>query len=272
MMQHTQTHEKNKKKVRRASETSEFNEVAFESSNSSHQNNEWQNHQQRKTVPEVAMSTPSEHSMLHNRILPPLRRGSYSNSPVGYPSYPTSYPYSLPQSPNEKYGNVTPAMYRPYQPCNSPNTPGNRYSWPTFKEPREIPSTEEIPNNCPPSFGYRRRSSTSTASTDTSILTSNSQNPPDYHSSIPSNHVHIRRRISIDDLRTPIEDLQSIQFDQKNNTKPYKYTDKQAVDITSDEYEALEGLSKFHSKNTISGMHSFFFFIPFLYIFKDVSI
>ncbi|KAI8884485.1 hypothetical protein K501DRAFT_182230 [Backusella circina FSU 941] len=257
MMQHTQTHDKNKKRMRRASETNEFNEVEFDSPNGSQQNSEWQNHhqqQQRKTVPEIAMATLSENSMLHNRILPPLRRGTYSDPPVGYGNYQTNYPYSVPQSPiHEKYNPIPPAMFRSYQPRGSPlNTPEKRYSWPTFRGPQEFPFPEESPNHCPPSFGYRRRSSTSTASTDTSVLTSTSHNPSDDHSTIPSNHFHIRRRISIDDLRTPIEDLQSIQFNQKNNKKLCNYSDKQAVDITSDEYEALEGLSKFHSKNTVS--------------------
>jgi hypothetical protein len=93
---------------------------------------------------------------------------------------------------------------------------------------------------------YNRRSSTSTHSTDSGHSTSSYSQQSFGSLTDPP----IRRRISIDDLRTPIEEFKSIKLESSP-----KHNQAASVDITSDEYEALEGFSKFSKQPFISSRY-----------------
>ncbi|KAI8081815.1 uncharacterized protein B0P05DRAFT_62532 [Gilbertella persicaria] len=192
MMQHTQTHEKNKKPV----------------PSSLVQSTKRMSRGNPTLLKPEAMPDPLEgSSMVNSRTLPlPTRRASIS-TPYNTNPYPISYPHPPPPPP----------------PYGYPLSP-QQHVWPLKR------------NHYPSYYDQhlaRRRSSTSTLSVESPLISPVSCSFPQ------PKEPQVRRRISIDDLRLPIEDL------KENKTKPVY--DKQAVDITSDEYEALEGFSKFHS-------------------------
>ncbi|KAL7316535.1 Up in starvation [Mucor circinelloides] len=236
MMQHTQTHEKTKRSSSSSSSaitatksaklnqqpsrsptpikseppTSEYM-LSYPTSDYSYNNNN-----NKEDVP------PLEHSsMIDSRKLPLPRRASLTCTSTTYnlPLTSTSLMYPTPQQQQQ-------------------NTPRNRCSWPIRREPSfyQQPYQPYSAANEGYHHNARRRSSTSTLSSESTLVSPVS-------ATFPANN-HVRRRISIDDLRLPIEHLKSIQLDEKPKLD--------AVDITSDEYEALEGFSQFHTRSVVA--------------------
>jgi hypothetical protein len=282
MMQHTQTHEKNKKMVPPPSEKSSriatsahghhnVRQIPSMTPIKTESTTAWIEQQRKQSIPDLVMATssvpPLEHSsMINSRTLPlPTRRASFSayNENIAYPQ--TLPPPPLPS--NNNYRLSYPVSVGPY--CNSDypyynnNIPRNRSSWPIRREPYK----QHYPHFPPPQQHHyynrnddnyntvRRRSSTSTLSSDsTSALVT----PTTYQHPQQQQDPHIvRRRISIDDLRLPIESLRNIQVDEEKSYSNYyninnNVSNDDTVDITPDEYEALEGFSKFHSSSVVA--------------------
>jgi hypothetical protein len=228
MMQHTQTHEKNKKMVgSRSTPTSSVsgaNPVYRESTPVKSE------HQFTDRMPDLITKAPVEHaSMIDSRTLPlPTRRASMSSSPYHSSVNDMRLPYPTPFN---------------HHPLYAGDMPRNRSSWPIRREPyphsfyhqqsyQPYPTHDEYNH-------IRRRSSTSTLSSESTLVSPVS-------TAFPQQPHVARRRISIDDLRLPIEHLRDIQLDEK----PFKHYND-TVDISPDEFEALEGFSKFHTSSII---------------------
>ncbi|GAN11322.1 hypothetical protein MAM1_0545c10881 [Mucor ambiguus] len=232
MMQHTQTHEKTK----RSSSSSIHSNVK-----STKLNQEFSRSPTPiKSVPSTSQYTLSypqsdhndnnnkedvpalEHSsMVDSRKLPLPRRASLTC---------TSTTYNLPLT--------SASLMYPTPQQQLQNTPRNRCSWPIRREPSFYQQPYQPYSTASEGYHHnaRRRSSTSTLSSDSTLVSPVS-------ATFPANS-HARRRISIDDLRLPIEHLKSIQLEEKPKLD--------AVDITSDEYEALEGFSQFHTRSVVA--------------------
>jgi hypothetical protein len=239
MMQHTQTHEKNKKMV--TSRSTPTTTTAYQDSStavkSEHRFTETRHH----PMPDL-ITKPLEHSsMIDSRTLPlPTRRASMSSASY-HPTNDLRYP----------------APFN-HHPLYASDAPRNRSSWPIKREP--YPHSFYHQQSYQPYQPYpthddynrlRRRSSTSTVSSESTLASPISTVFPHQQPQVA------RRRISIDDLRLPIEDLRNIQLDEK----PFNYTSSNSnsnspridnsVDISPDEFEALEGFSKFHTSSII---------------------
>ncbi|CAO3703786.1 unnamed protein product [Rhizopus stolonifer] len=235
MMQHTQTHERKKfaalrEEVEDQAKTKKARAVLTDDhvTDSPIQIQEealpWFQQTEPYQVPPLEY-TP----MMYNRTLPPPHRRL--SIPSNTSGFYRPYPYSTSPSPVKTHFCHSSNMHFSHPPPPPPIAsdsyyrrshypPRNRSSWP-------IRSYDE--------FEPTRRSSTSTASTDSG------------HTSSPPSLTHdfaIKRRISIDALQTPIENLKTIQLDEK----PVK---KESVDITQDEYEALEAFSQFRSSSVM---------------------
>jgi hypothetical protein len=241
MMQHTQTHEKTKRTT-----TTTINNNNTSSSSITTAKSTKLNHKiERSPTPIKSESLSSEYmlersqcpisdsrkdvpalehsSMIDSRKLPLPRRAS---------STCTSTTYNLPLT-------STSLMYSTSQ-HSQQNTPRNRCSWPIRREPSFYQQSYQPYSTNESYHNVRRRSSTSTLSSESTLVSPVS-------ATFPSNiGNHVRRRISIDDLRLPIEDLKNIQLEEKPKLD--------TVDITSDEYEALEGFSQFHTKSVVAPM------------------
>ncbi|KAI8644306.1 hypothetical protein BD408DRAFT_413651 [Parasitella parasitica] len=215
MMQHTQTHEKTKRAAHSTAKSTKLNRKPKERSPTPIKSESLSSDyllEGSKDVPALDFS-----SMIDSRKLPLPRRASLTC---------TSTTYNLPLT--------SASLIYPTPQQSHQNTPRNRCSWPIrrepsfYQQPYQPYSTNESYHNT------RRRSSTSTQSSESTLAT------------FPSNlaNHNLRRRISIDDLRLPIEDLKNIQLGEKPRLD--------TVDITPDEYEALEGFSQFHSKPVIA--------------------
>ncbi|RCH97313.1 Up in starvation [Rhizopus azygosporus] len=232
MMQHTQTHDKERKKTapteavkdhsknKKARASMTDDPVTESPIQMQEERHPWV--QQRSDL----YASPFEYSsMVNNRTLPlPHRRASIS-TPVRSLGYRSPYPYSLPPSPVKTQFHHHPSHlpnYDHYYYQKPYNVPRNRSSWPIKEEYNE--------------FDQTRRSSISTVSTDSG----HSHSPPSFH----HHDFHVKRRISIDALQTPIEKLRTIQLDEKP-------LEKDAIDITQDEYEALEAFSQFHTSPVV---------------------
>lgn len=225
MMQHTQTHEKNRKSTSRAPST---NNIRGTTSSSQRMAAAPMNQVEERHIEEyISDDPPSSSSMINSRTLPlPTRRTSIST-------------YQLPNLLNSNYRASYPSAST-FSDHSYYDTPRNRASWPLKREtPYYHPYHEQHDSY----NSSRRRSSVSTVSSEASSLIS----PMSANFPIHKEPEIIRRRISIDDLRLPIEDLKNIQLEEKVSSQP-----KDAVDITSDEFEALEGFSKFHSTSIIT--------------------
>jgi hypothetical protein len=324
MMQHTQTHEKNKKiisssgeklmssntsannvhghHVRGPNQISGMTPIKSEAATTS-----WIEQQRKQSMPDLVMTTsavpPLEHSsMINSRTLPlPTRRSSFSgyNDGVVYPqpvlppppssqassAYRLSYPPSAVGGPSPYYYNYDPSPAYPYYAANAANNiPRNRSSWPVKREPYpQYYSHHHHPTQSAPYYrngnedyynSIRRRSSVSTLSSESSSNYSPTAYQPQPTSQPPQDPQIARRRISIDDLRLPIENLRNIQLDEEKSDhyKPYHQSNyastnnNDSVDITPDEYEALEGFSKFHSNSVVARdtgkivINSYFFY------------
>ncbi|KAG2195901.1 hypothetical protein INT47_002944 [Mucor saturninus] len=257
MMQHTQTHEKNKKVSPRSTNKMDTNfsaqgylaprpnatQIKTEPmSPIKTEFNCWSGRQ--GNISDLIMATsfvppPGQTSMMNSRILPlPTRRASFStHSSAPYPS--SNYRLSHPQDvPSQFYSNDV--LTKSY------NVPRNRSSWPVRRESYQSSYYAPLPVQQKDFEGYhgdlRRRSSTSTHSSESTLIS-----PAPYQ--YPRDPNIARRRISVDDLRLPIEHLKNIQLDEKNG---YSNNDSNTVDISCAEYEALEGFSKFRSNPTIT--------------------
>lgn len=251
MMQHTQTHEKSKKIApcpdakMNASTTVPVNPVPRPSMTPiKTEPNCWNG--QQGNMSDLIMATsfvppPGQSSMVNSRTLPlPTRRASfssYNNAPYPTSNYRLSHPQAVPAP-----------FYGSDVSMQAHNIPRNRSSWPSRQEtypntnyhkpplPVQYQNIEDYDND------MCRRSSTSTLSSDSTLIS------PAPHQYPQDEHI-ARRRISIDDLRLPIEHLKNIQLDEKSR---YKHYDNDTVDITCDEFEALEGFSKFHSGSVVA--------------------
>ncbi|GAA5800955.1 hypothetical protein EDC94DRAFT_586929 [Helicostylum pulchrum] len=236
MMQHTQTHEKHKKHS--TAEKDQTHGHRHSVSNESPVKSEsipWNDHQQ------LSHPTFEPSSMMSSRTLPlPTRRASFSSyGNMPYPPPPSSY----------RLSQATPHPYCIDPSMQAHNIPRNRSSWPIKREPYQPNFGYYRPSPPPPpvvqtSFGTeyhstRRRSSNSTISSDSTILS------PAAFDSPPA-----KRRISIDDLRLPIESLKNIQLDGDKNA--YSKIRHNSIAITHDEYEALEGFGKFHKGSIVA--------------------
>ncbi|KAI9282271.1 hypothetical protein BY458DRAFT_428832 [Sporodiniella umbellata] len=242
MMQHTQTHEK--KKTNASVETVEDHArpKKARAALANHPLTDSPIQMQEETVPWFQHPDPYQvhpldySSMMSNRKLPPPdRRFSIPTLPYesgSHSFYPCSTPYSLVKT---HFQNTSTAHFYPQPPpppiltdnCyrRSHSTSLNRFSWPSKKD-------EYRQSN------HSRRSSTSTASTDSG------------HSSSPPHFTHefnVKRRISVDALQTPIENLKTIQLDEE-------LVEKDAVDITQDEFEALEAFGQFRSSSVVGSL------------------
>ncbi|KAI9354719.1 hypothetical protein BD770DRAFT_392083 [Pilaira anomala] len=232
MMQHTQTHEKHKKNAH--SEKSKSHAHGHRAS-ASIETPVKTEHMSWKDQPKFEPS-----SMMSSRTLPlPTRRASFSTyNNMPYPPPPPPPPSS--SSNNYRLAQVVHPYYQDPS-IQAYNIPRNRSSWPVKREPYQ--STYYPPLQ--PNFGndyYRRRSSSSTASSD---------------STVSAPYELAKRRISIDDLRLPIESLKNIQLDEdKNHLSAYTKIGRDSIAITHDEYEALEGFGKFHSSSIVANESS----------------
>lgn len=252
MMQHTQTHEKNKKMA--ASRSTPNLSGSRADSNHAGRGGTSVKSEHRpigrgQPMPDFINKTPGhplEHtSMIDSRTLPlPTRRASMSSDPY----HPAAYP--PPSSASEsRLMHQTPFNHHPLY---AGDMPRNRSSWPMKREAYPHSFYHQQSYQPYPSFQdyttLRRRSSTSTISTESTLVSPTSAGFP------PQAQI-IRRRISIDELRLPIEDLRNIQLDEKqfrhcSNNNP-RIHDKPSVDISPDEYEALEGFSKFRKTSIV---------------------
>lgn len=259
MMQHTQTHEKSKKvapnpdgtmntstslqgyPLRRPSLTPIITESVSPINTEPNTGNG-----QLGNMSDLIMATAfvpplGQPSMMNSRTLPlPTRRASFSTQNSA-PYLPSNYHFSYPQDVPPQFNNTDVSM-------QAHNIPRNRSSWPVRRESYQC--NYYAPLQAQQQFTIKdyysdtcRRSSTSTNSSDSTTLMS----PAPYQ--YPQEVNIARRRISVDDLRLPIEHLRNIQLDEKNHQKHY---DNNAVDISCAEYEALEGFSKFHSGPVIA--------------------
>ncbi|KAI8088263.1 hypothetical protein BDF21DRAFT_412783 [Thamnidium elegans] len=232
MMQHTQTHEKHKKHSAAEKDTHGYrNSVSNETPVKS------------EPIP-WHESTPTfePSSMMSSRTLPlPTRRASFS-------SY-GNIPYPPPPPSGYRLSQTTPHPYCIDPSIQAHNIPRNRSSWPIRREPYQNNFGYYRPSPPPPvqtNFGneyLRRRSSNSTISSDSTILS------PTTAFSFDSQLA--KRRISIDDLRLPIESLKNIQLDEDKSAYNNKIC-RNSIAVTHDEYEALEGFGKFHSSSIVA--------------------
>ncbi|CEP20082.1 hypothetical protein [Parasitella parasitica] len=224
MMQHTQTHEKTKRASHSTVKSIKLNRKLKERSPTPIKSEPLSSdysmlERSKEDIPGLDYS-----SMIDSRKLPLPRRASLTC---------TSTTYNLPLT---SASLIYPTLQQFHE-----NTPRNRCSWPIRREPSfyQLPyqpySVNESYHNA------RRRSSTSTLSSESTLVSPVSLTFP---TNIAKHNA--RRRISIDDLRLPIEDLKNIQLEEKPRLD--------TVDITSDEYEALEGFSQFHSKPVVAPM------------------
>lgn len=236
MMQHTQTHEKTKRTTTTTSSSSSST-TAVKSTKLNHKversptpikseplSSEYMLERSPCPISDSREDVPAlEHSsMIDSRKLPLPRRASLTC---------TSTTYNLPLT-------STSLMY-PTPQHSQQNTPRNRCSWPIRREPSFYQQSYQPYSTNDSYHNVRRRSSTSTLSSESTLVSPVSATFP----SNIGNHL-VRRRISIDDLRLPIEDLKNIQLEEKPKLD--------TVDITSDEYEALEGFSQFHTKSVVA--------------------
>lgn len=329
MMQHTQTHEKNKKiistsgeKVMSSNTTSNAhghqqhhvrgpsNHISGMTPIKSDSTTSWIEQQPKQSMPDLVMATssaaamtggvpPLEHSsMINSRTLPLPRRASFStagyNDNIVYPQpvFPTTntatqqlnsnaYRFSYPPTTTtSSVGPSPPYYYNNYDPPTSAypyytaanNIPRNRSSWPVKRDPypqhyqhhHQQPQPAPYYKNDDHFNTIRRRSSVSTLSSDSSSIYSPTAYQPQplpqpQQQQQQQDPQIVRRRISIDDLRLPIENLGNIQLDEERksyykpyNDNSYMNNNNNSVDITPDEYEALEGFSKFHSNSVIA--------------------
>lgn len=260
MMQHTQTHEKNKKSAPAKEVTSVVHGHRVHAPSLTPIKTESWPEEPKHTIPDLAMAT----SMVDTRMLPPpTRRSSFSSFGNN-----TRFPSTASQPPNSNYQfpythpNLPPTSYYQYPEYaqNVNNVPRNRASWPIKRDayhsqnsnphyPTHLSLSNHFNESRANDFYYdtQRRSSISTASSD-----SNLTSPVSLH--FPQEPVVVRRRISIDDLRLPIENFRNIQLEEDGYHQYYNSPSKakNTVDITPDEYEALQGFSKFHSKPIVT--------------------
>ncbi|KAG1049944.1 hypothetical protein G6F46_012987 [Rhizopus delemar] len=239
MMQHTQTHDKEKRKSVASMETVKdhtkpkkaraimADDPVTESPTQLHEERfPWAQQTDLYSVPPLEYN-----SMVYNRTLPPPHRRSSISTPIRSGGYRSSYPYSLSPSPVKTHFNHNSQFPQPpptsdyYYHRKPYNVPRNRSSWPAKREDYEL-------------FEQTRRSSISTTSSDSGHTNS----PPSFHQDF-----NVKRRISIDALQTPIEKLRTIQLDEKP-------VEQDAVDITQDEYEALEAFSQFRSSPVVGAL------------------
>ncbi|KAG1443375.1 hypothetical protein G6F55_012694 [Rhizopus delemar] len=159
-------------------------------------------------------------SMIHNRTLPPPNKRLSLSTPIPSSGSRSSYPYSLPSSP------IKPHFYHASPFPSQPNTQRHRSPWIMKHEDEELSKI--------------RRSSISTASSDSV----HSGSPPSFHYNF-----NVKRRISIDALQMPIEQLGRIQLDEKP-------VGQDAFNITQDEYEVLEAFGQFCASPVVSSLTS----------------
>ncbi|KAI8369606.1 uncharacterized protein BYT42DRAFT_549266 [Radiomyces spectabilis] len=267
MMQHTQTHDREGKKP--ASTIANDDDTTTHSSQRRHSYPSVP-HPSQPTPPETSPyhPIPSPSSIMQNRTLPPppvsQRRAS-----IAFPAHPPSYPhrppydYSFPphtiNDPSHRSSMYPPtsrhpAPYPPYQQYGS-----YRRSWPTAAA-GPIHAGYPLPSSAV--NGDPRRYSTSTESSSASSPHSPQQDKMDVEPT--------RRRLSLTDLQTPIHILQNMKLGDefrrgdfyegkgesndvesaKERISVYKRR-KSSVDITSDEYEALQGFGIFHLRSIV---------------------
>ncbi|KAI8093345.1 uncharacterized protein BX664DRAFT_295036 [Halteromyces radiatus] len=237
MMQHTQTHNRsNKKKSSKAGDYEEYkrnrsHSIQHTSSplTSSVQQPMYQTNY--PPPPQWQPRSPSpgyNQSMIESRTLPPPRRMSFSQS--FYPP-PLSKSPSLPDSPEEPMS----ATFRssPYY-TMPPTTPGI-FDYPTRRPSYRRGSLQSVSTTT-------STSSTSSASSDAAaaaaVLTCRSS-----AAETPGR----RRRLSAADLQAPIYSLQ----EEEQEVHPLTKSPPAVVDITSDEYEALQGFGKFSQQQVL---------------------
>ncbi|CAO3626906.1 unnamed protein product [Mucor hiemalis] len=260
MMQHTQTHEKNRKPV--ATPAKEVTSVVHghrvhAPSLTPIKTESWPE-EANHTIPDLEMAT----SMVDSRTLPPPTRRSSFSSFGGHMRYPptSSHPSNVNYQSSYPSSNLPPTSYYQYNEYqNVNNVPRNRASWPIKRDayhshsnhphyPTYLSLSNHFNDSRANDFYYdsQRRSSISTASSDSNLTSPVSLN-------FPQEPVVVRRRISIDDLRLPIENFRNIQLEEDGYHQHYvNPTKSETVDITPDEYEALQGFSKFHSKPVVA--------------------
>ncbi|OBZ89433.1 Nutrient and stress factor 1 [Choanephora cucurbitarum] len=224
MMQHTQTHEKNKKTL---------TTPMTNSNKRTHKSDNLIKKEPFKFKPNSNIAPLEGFSMINSRTLPlPTRRASIA-APYHTGPYHTSstVPYyhslSVPQS--------------QYDPSHRSSWPLKRDLYPHQTYPPPHPYSRVMHEQ---EYYPRRRSSASTFSIDSPIISPISSTFPQ------TNEPQVRRRISVDELHLPIENLRDSPIDSKIHLKPiysHNISKKNEIDITSDEYEALEGFSKFRS-------------------------
>ncbi|KAI7901203.1 uncharacterized protein BX663DRAFT_515247 [Cokeromyces recurvatus] len=225
MMQHTQTHDKSRKGGNSRSATVKGTKVSSVKKEHSVTSSAINNQQSESSLTS---------SIIHSRTLPlPTRKVSISSEhSMLFP--PMQLPPPQPSSSSS-------LSNHPYPICNSTAT-RSRYSWPIRRESypychyyRHLPSYHE-------DYSYiRRRSSTSTSSSESTLVSPIQRDEPEI----------TRRRISIDDLRLPIQDIKNIQLEEEISIKKPNYDKRKTIDITPDEFEALEGFSRFHTKSVV---------------------
>ncbi|CAO3596572.1 unnamed protein product [Absidia cylindrospora] len=225
MMQHTQTHNRSGKR-----KTSPKPAAKNRRKSTSAVNNDWsedeytdgfkKNRSHSTIHPTTQYSqwrspSPPPASMMQSRTLPLPRRMSYSHS---YYPPPLSKSPSLPDSPEEP-------------PLTSFRSPSY------YNMPPPPPLSSSTTSSS--ALFYRRGSLQSTSSTS-STLSSDSQ-------SFRSSFEHGRRRLSAADLQAPIHSLKE-ENQEEQQLHPLAKSPPAVVDITSDEYEALQGFGKFSSQ------------------------
>ncbi|KAI8331296.1 hypothetical protein BD560DRAFT_451476 [Blakeslea trispora] len=227
MMQHTQTHEKNKKTM---AATLTNPSKRLHKSEGSIKKDSFKYRSNSNNVPLEGFS------MINSRTLPlPTRRASIA-APyhIGPYNTPGATPYFHPLSEQQPQ----------YDPANRSSWPLRRDLYPHQTYPPPFPYSRVIHEQ---EYYPRRRSSASTFSIDSPVVS------PVSSTFSQANEPQVRRRISVDELHLPIENLKDSSLESKIHLKPIyhhnTYSKKNEIDITSDEYEALEGFSKFRSGN-----------------------
>ncbi|ORZ12720.1 hypothetical protein BCR42DRAFT_419835 [Absidia repens] len=226
MMQHTQTHNRSGKrksspkpaaKNRRKSTSAVNNDWSEDEYTDGFKKNRSHSIHPTTQYNQWRSPSPPPASMMQSRTLPLPRRMSYSHS---YYPPPLSKSPSLPDSPEEP----------PLTAFRSPSY---------YNMPPPPPLSSSTSSASSSALFYRRGSLQSTSSTS-STLSSDSQSFRSFD--------HGRRRLSAADLQAPIHSLKEENAEEQHQLHPLAKSPPAVVDITSDEYEALQGFGKFSSQ------------------------
>ncbi|KAI8997521.1 hypothetical protein BDB01DRAFT_771436 [Pilobolus umbonatus] len=229
MIQHTQTHGKSKRKSEGTDNSMpiEKEDVLINNTSQLQPNNyntDTRNKQRTRRV------FPEETSYQVRNQLPPMGDRTLPLptplSAQGFPQYPESQDFHL-------FNNYS------FNDLSSVDTDYQK-KYPTQYQDRSPTTDEWRYGRYYPRYSRDNSLSSSSSDNDTYI---------------------IKRRISVEDLYTPIEKLLDIKVENKIDrsfidSDRSDNTSKDTVDMTEDEYEALQGLSKFRSDSTVSDSNS----------------